>query len=399
MKATQVIISVLVALMILSLSASTFAAVDSVDILIKALIDRKILTEDDASTIRAEIATLRQDEDAAKTSYNVTGKRPIKISGYVQERYTQSTQPGTNDYFEGKRVRLGLAGDATQNVDFNLLVDFAGSKNALTSATLATTPKTSLTTKSAAFGKPLLLDAAFGYKLSNARKLSIGQFKVPFGLESYTSDAALDTINRTQVTETLVPGRDNGSNGRDVGIQYSGTKSLSDDGSRQIDYYLGLFDGAGINVADDNGAKDLAGRVVWKPGIDGLSIGLAQYSGKATVAELDHNRTGTEAVYLHGPWTLKGEYIWAKDAAIKKNGWYGTVVRQLNDSAQVVARYDFLDPNTAKAGDATNTLTLGLNYFLNKDGYTRWQLNYEKHGEQGASIKNDLFLAQFQAGF
>lgn len=399
MRVTQVVISLLVAVMILSVSASAFAAVDSVDILIKALIDRKVITEDDASSIRAEIAALRQDEDAAKTSFNVTGKRPIKLSGYVQERYTSSSQAGTHDTFEAKRVRLGLAGDATTNVDFNILFDLAGSKSALTSATLTTSPTTSLATKSANFAKPLLLDAAFGYKLSNGRKISIGQFKVPFGLESYTSDAALDTINRTAVTEALVPGRDNGSSGRDVGIQYSGVKPLNEDGSSQIEYYLGLFDGAGINVADDNGVKDFAGRVVWKPGVDGLSLGLAQYSGKATSANLNHNRTGAEAVYLHGPWTVKGEYIWAKDAAVKKNGWYGTLVRQLNDSAQAVVRYDRLDPNTAAAGDATNTLTLGLNYFLNKDGYTRWQLNYEKHGEQGTQVKNDLLLAQFQAGF
>lgn len=378
------------------------AAVDSVDILIKALVEKGIITEDDAAAVRAEIGTIRQDEEEKRKSFNVTGKRPIKLSGYIQERYVQSKQEGFNDSLEARRVRLALSGDATPNVDFKLQVDFAGSRKALTDAKLTTDPdptKAKLATKSSSVGKPALLDAVFGYKLAGDNKLSIGQFKVPFGLENLTSSTNLDTINRSQVTEALVPGRDIGSQGRDIGVQLAGTKSLAEDGSRQIEYTVGLFNGAGINVGDDNGRKDPAARLVWKPGVEGLSLGLAHYNGAIGSSHSAHVRTGGEAVFLYGPWAVRSEYIRAKDGAVKKKGWYATVVKQIGAASQAVVRYDRLDSDTSVGDDASSTLTLGLNWFLNKDGYTRWQLNYERRREEGAQVPNDLLLAQYQAGF
>ncbi len=388
---------VTVALVLLA-SSLAFGAVDSVDILIKALVDKGIITEDDAASVRAEIATLRQDEEATRKSYPVNSKQPVKISGYLQERYTQSSEAGTKPSFEARRVRLALAGDATPNLDFKLQVEFAGSKKGLTSGQISGTPPT-LTTKTASFGKPLLLDAVVGCRLAGDTKVSIGQFKVPFGLENLISSTYLDTINRSQVTENLVPGRDTGNQGRDVGVQFGGSRLLSEDGSRSLEYQVGAFNGSGINVPDDNSVKDLVGRVVWKPGVEGLSLGLAHYNGALGASHAAHIRTGGEGVFLYGPWALKSEYIWGRDGTVRKKGWYATVVRQLNDSIQAVARYDWLDLNTAAANDATSTLTLGLNYFLNKDGYSRWQLNWEEHNEQGTQVKNDLLLAQFQAGF
>ncbi|MHB1457161.1 MAG: porin [Armatimonadota bacterium] len=374
------------------------AALDSVDILIKALVDKQIITEEDASAVRSEIATIRQDEEAAKKSYNVTGKRPVKLGGYIQTRFTSSPKAVGADTFEAKRVRLTLSGDVTPSADFKVQVDFAGSRSGLKSAKIG--PDGKLVTSSANFAKPLLLDAVFGYKVQGTNKLSIGQFKVPFGLENLTSSTNLDTINRSQVTETLVPGRDTGNQGRDVGIQVNGVRDLNKDGSSQVEYALGVFNGSGINVLDDNDRKDIAARAVLKPGIDGLSIGVAAYNGSLGTTNIAHNRTGAELIYALAPWTVKGEYIWAKDGSIRKNGWYATAVRQIDELTQAVVRYDNLNPDTKSVKDAsTNSLTLGINRFLNKDGYTRWQLNYEIKGEKGTAISNNLLTAQFQAGF
>jgi len=388
---TTLIVSLLAVLFILSASAGALAAVDSVDILIKALIDQKVIAEDSAASIRAEIATLRQDEDKARKSFNVTGKTPIKINGYFQQRYTHYTQDGVSDSFETKRLRLLLSGDATPDIFYNLQLELAGSSKALTQATLAGTPPT-LTTKTGSFSKPLLLDAVAGYKLPGDRRISIGQFKTPFGLEFLTAASSTDAINSPRVIGSLVPGYD-------TGIQYSGAKPLNDGGTRQITYAFGLFNGAGINTGDDNEHKDLAGRLVLKPGIEGLSLGLAHYSGRATATKTTRDRTGVEAVYVRTPWTVKGEYISGKDGLTKKNGWYTTAIRQVNDKSQAVVRYDTYEPNKSVADDGSNTLTLGYNYFFNKDGYSRLQLNWEKHTEEGPSKDDDLFLAQFQAGF
>lgn len=396
-----VVTLVLVALLITATSSVTFAAVDSVDVLIKTLIEKNVITEDDAAAIRAKIAGIHQEEEKKKT-FNVSAKRPVKLSGYIQERYTHSDVHGYNDSFETKRARLSLGGDATDRVDFKLQVDFAGSRSAVSSATYAANAdpaQAKLSTSNAIFSKPTLLDAVLGYKVTSASKLSIGQFKIPFGLENLTSSYALDTINRSQVTEALVPGRDNGSQGRDIGTQYSGVAAFDKHATKALEYAVGLFNGSGINVQDDNAQKDLAGRLVWRTGAPGLALGYDHYNGSSGIAHTSKIRSDVELVYQLGANILKGEYIWGTLGATHKKGYYATFVRQLSSSTQAVVRFDQLDPNEAVASDKSSTWTFGFNKFLNKDGYTRWQINYQRQREEGTQVPNDQLLAQFQAGF
>ncbi|MBI2844208.1 MAG: hypothetical protein HYX78_12475 [Armatimonadetes bacterium] len=273
-------------------------------------------------------------------------------------------------------------------------MDFAGSRKGVTGVNF-TNSKTTTNLVS----KPTLLDAVIGYKLAGDNKLNIGQFKIPFSLENLTSSTNLDLINRSQVVEALVPGRDIGAQGRDVGVQFSGIKNLAEDGAKQIEYYMGLFNGAGINAGDDNDRKDPAVRFVLRPGLEGLSLGLSHYNGATGATRADHVRTGGEAVYFYGPWALKIEYIAGKDGSVHRKGHYATLVRKFRPLLHGAVRFDRLDPNTGAANDVTSTFTAGLSWFLNKDGYSRWQLNYEHRWEQGAQISNDQILAQFQAGF
>ena len=156
------------------------------------------------------------------------------------------------------------------------------------------------------------------------------------------SDAYLDLINRSQIVEALAPGRDIGAQGRDVGAQFSGLKSFGQGGSRQLEYCAGLFNGSGINVADENDRKDPALRAVLRTGVEGLTLGGSYYNGKVGATKLTHDRTGGELIYGIGPWTLKSEYIAARDAAVDKRGWYATVVRQFNPIVQGVLRWTVL---------------------------------------------------------
>jgi phosphate-selective porin OprO and OprP len=380
--------------MVLAIGVPSSGAVDSTDVLIKALVNKGIITEDDAAGVRAEIANIRQDEESARKSYGVSAKRPIKIGGYLQERYTHSSQSGFNDTIEARRIRLTVGGDATEQIDFKVQVDFAGSRKGVAGVDFGNSKTTT-----AYFGKPLLLDAVIGYKLAGDNKLSVGQFKVPFSVENLTSSPYLDLISRSQIVEALVPGRDIGSQGRDIGVQYSGLKSFGKEGSRQLEYYAGLFNGSGINIADENDRKDPAVRLVLRPGIEGLALAASHYNGKLGATKLAHDRTGGELIYSRGPWTLKSEYITAKDAAVGKNGWYATLVRQVTPVLQGAVRIDKLDPNTGVADNEVRTLTAGLTRFLNKDGYSRVQLNYERKEDNATNTTVNTILGQFQAGF
>lgn len=362
------------------------AAVDSTDILIKALIEKKIISEDDAAAIRAEIATIRQDEEAAKKSAPVTAKRPVRISGLTQLRYINAEGPNTPSTLEARRVRLTVAGNATPDVDYRFQVDFAGSRKAVTDNTF----------KTASFGKPILLEANIGYTLPGDHKITIGQQKVPFGLENLASSSNLDLINYAQVTDALVPSRDLGAQGYDAGILLTGARPL---GTNQVEYALGLFNGNGTNLSDDNEHKDLAARLVWKPNLPGLALGADLYQGQAGANKADRNRTGLDATYVRGPWTFRGEWITGKDAAVDKRGWYATAVRTLKPNLQAALRYDVYDPNTDVEDNASDAITGGLTWLLSPDGLTRVQLNYERRHEEGDSVPNDQVLAQFQTGF
>ncbi|HEY3414413.1 MAG TPA: porin [Armatimonadota bacterium] len=386
---------VAVAAALIGVAGGAHAAKDPVDILIQKLVERSVITEADGNSIRSEIAQIQKDEaekaKAAPTVVPVTVKTAVKLSGYAQARYTSSTGPSTGDTFEIRRLRLSLAGNPAPKVDYALQVDLAGSSTAVTSVS-------GTTVKTGNVGKATLLDAAVGYTAAPLIKLTAGQFKVPFSQESLASDALLDTINRAQVVDKLVPGRDNGSSGRDVGIQVSGQMLPATDSGR-FEYALGAFNGSGINIVDDNRSKDVAARIVWKPAVAGLSLGASQYWGRKGSPYVKRDRTGLEASFVRPRYGVKAEYIQGKDAAVKKRGYYVTGLLGVAHETQAVLRYEQLDLDTSVAGNTGKTTTVGLNHFLSKDTLNRLQLNYERHSDQGPTVKEDQFLAQYQGAF
>ena len=382
--------------LVIAASSLHAAAVEPVDILINRLVQKKVITEDDAADIRAEIATIKQEEDAKKKSFNATGKTPVKIGGLVQGLYSHSDLNNTNDSFSARRVRLIIQGDAAKKVDYYFQTELAGSQRVVSSASYN---GSTLTQSSANVEKPVVLDAYAGYKFAGTNRLNFGQQKIPFGYESLQSDWQLDFINRSDTTETLAPGRDTRNSGRDVGLVYSGSRAFDDAATRTLDYSLGFLNGSGINVADDNDRKDYAARAVWKPGVTGLQLGVNYYNGCATASNVKHNRQSVELVYAPGPWALRSEYLTGKDGNTEKDGYYVTYLHNTGPNTQVALRYDHVDPSKQVASDTLETWTLGWNWFLNKDGYTRLQLNWERKDNESLNDTYSNILAQITAGF
>jgi phosphate-selective porin len=389
MKADKILMAVALGL---AAARGGLAAQTPVDNLIQRLVEKHVLAPSDADDIRAEIAQIEKEQAAkpAEPKKAVPAgavKTPIKLSGYIQERYAGSNQAGFNDGLDARRVRLTFSGDPTPRLDFKAQVDFAGSRKAQTGAA-----------STALFSKPLLLDAVAGLKLSAVNRLQIGQFKVPFGSENAASGTNFEFINRSTVTETLAPGRDIGASGRDIGIQLGGSTLAGNNGGA-VDYALGVFNGAGINTGDDNDGKDVAAQVIWRPSVPGLSLGADLYDGRRGAANATRDRQGLQLLYGHDPWFVRAEHIWAKDGSVKKRGYYGTLGYTVAPRTQAAIRYDHLDPNTGAGDDASHTLTVGFTRLLSKDGLQRWQLNYERHREEGEQVPNDQYLAQLQLGF
>ncbi len=363
---------------LLVFSQILYAAESDVDRLLELLVEKGVVTKEDAAGFRADLAVKKQEEKEAQKEFVVIAGKPIKISGYTQVRYRQDKS--INDTFDIRRARLDIKGDITERFDYRTQIEFGGTSGVF------------------------LLDATIGYKINPYLKLSIGQQKIPFSQENLISSPKLETINRSQVVEALVArGSDiiGNQNGRDIGIQASGSILPKGD-FNQLDYAFGLFNGAGINRSDTNEQKDFIGRLVYHP-FKELSVGSSFYAGRYTLTTApaqkdDRDRIGAEFAYVKDPVSLKGEYIRGKDGATKKDGWYlQSGYFFIPKKFQGVFKFDTYDPNTDVETNERNVYTLGGNWFFNKWAFL--QVNYELKDERGKEIDNNALTTQITLQF
>ena len=276
-------------------------------------------------------------------------------------------------------------------------------------------------------------------------RVTIGQFKVPFGLEGVQALGSLPVINRSFATNFI-----HYPTLRDLGGMVSGQVKTSV-GSLPLGagYAVGVFNGTGMNVTDNNDNKDVSGRVWVNPLVAGFTVGGSLYHGKTNTSSTsdrvkkDWDRWGADVeyrpVYMKGL-LLQGEYLWARKyygtyasanmfttpgpnfrRQAHSDGWYALASykvdglqgywRYLNGFEPVV-RYDTLDEDTStqtalSRQDSRNRTTIGLNYYLNK--YTRIMADYEIiHADGGLktqsletidTIGHHVFTTVFQVKF
>lgn len=363
---------------LLILTPLSFAAESDVDRLLNLLVEKNVVTKDEAATFRADLAVKKQEEKETQKEFVVIAGKPIKISGYTQVRYRQDES--INDTFDIRRARLDIKGDITERFDYRTQVEFGGASG------------------------PFLLDVTIGYKVNPYLKLTAGQFKIPFSQENLISSSKLETINRSQVVEALVArGSDviGNQNGRDIGVQANGSLSSKED-YNLLDYAFGIFNGSGINRADLNEQKDFVGRLVYYP-LKDWSIGTSYYSGRYTLSAAparkdDRDRWGVEFAYVKDPFSLKGEYIKGNDGATNEDGWYLQAgYFFIPKKFQGVFKFDTYDANTKLKDNEVNVYTIGGNWYFNKWAFL--QVNYEFKNEKAKEIKNNALIGQLTLQF
>jgi len=384
-----------------------------------------------AAKIAALEAKLEKVEAAAAASQAKVDKlSKLKLSGYVQGRYewhkdsvngwnfpaagsTSAGSAGAKDYFYVKRARLITAYSGT-NAELVAQFDAAGS---------------SLSAKD--------LEAAFidTWTPLNLR-ISIGQFKYPFGYELQQSDTAREMPERSRFILNYFPGE------RDRGLKIQGKYDI-------LRFQVALINGNGtqdsaFGVLDSNKFKDLVGRV----GIDkGFIVGgISGWYGPSTLDTSNSDKTkwlkftrvrvgadvqGYVDVPGVGNLALRGEAVYSRDKNQDYNGvvasscqdrvglgWNVMAAQTIGKSMGVVMRVDGYDPllrgsydsvkcagTTAKPGSyVTSGLDRVVTYGGGLIGYVSANLKasliYEHPSEQGANkVSNDLFTAQLQASF
>ena len=298
----------------------------------------------------------------------------LALNGYIQIRYRNDD---TDKTFDCRRARLALKGKLSTLMSFKLQTELSGSSQKL-------------------------LDAELLFTVHPAIRFSAGQFKIPLSYENCLSSSELKTINRSQVVEALTArGRDvsGNQNGRDIGIRLAGEMIQFSD-FKLIEYAFGLFNGSGINTADRNTQKDMAGRIVFHPWKN-VGIGGSFYSGRFTPSDAkneikDRDRLGVELAADMTLFSVYSEYMRGKDDPIGKDGWFiMACIPLIQYKIEAVFRYDQFDPDTGISGNSRSVYTAGINIQLDKK--SRIQVNYERLKESEKS--GDGLTIQLQAGF
>jgi len=335
------------------------------------------------------------------------------IIGYLQPEFKVAfngdNADGTskNDMSWGfRRARLGFTGNIPYDFSYYVLAEFSSFQQG-----------------------PYLLDAFVTYnRFKPWFKVSMGQFKKPFGLELSTGCQDLYTVNRSKVVNELT------SPDRDMGIMISGStgakKLFGIEKENILSYSLAITNGTGKNMWDIDRSKDFIGRIVVAP-YDWISVGGSYHFGKQknpdpTVKTMDERmRYGADLTLKKSNFIFQTEYIFGQDKGskligggcgatpelvmgnFKSNGYYAQLMYNTKWKLMPLVKYESYDPDMNKEDfDHTayrqSTITFGLNYYPND--WTRIQMNYLYNTESSSSkditnyneISNDMFVLQIQ---
>jgi len=350
----------------------------------------------------------------------------LKISGYVQAEFRnfQSGIVKTNDPYSTfliRRARVKFTYEALDGVKLVLQPDFG-------------------------LGNFTLKDA---YALVNIPKLKewslwAGQFNRP-NYEVEYSSSQREVMERSRVIRAIYPGE------REIGVklEYLGSKI-------PLKFQFAVLNGnfTGSSAIDADTKKDMMSRLVYsvklqKTGI-GIDFGVNGYYGGTRVKTnpyvinplmvidsvnigdyLDKKWAGAEiqifADFLGGV-AVKGEYIAGRNnyasltalqatIAQKKadpnkvrdfSGYYIYLIKNIGPKHQLVARYDYYDPNTDVSGDDAGneltfrTLTAAWQYYLND--FIRLSFQYEMPENETnvtnpADLKDNILTIRIQTKF
>lgn len=280
----------------------------------------------------------------------------------------------------------------------------------------------------------VLRDVYIDYKPAQYAKVRMGQFYAPFSFEELTSDTEVQTIERSLVVDSLTPGRE-------LGVQVSG-----DVFGKKVEYYAGIFNGAGMNQRGNDGDEFMyVARLVYIPvkdvelmgkktklqlAVNGLISSdrevelYADYDNLFGEFRGNRDMWGADMHLQWGPVGLKAEYI---DATLDRSNRFERTLyddiepdgfyvqgsydfKLLKRSFQLVAKYEEFDAGVpspgfpfAIFGDEVeeDRWTLGLTYFVKKDDL-KFMLNWvdiDRENDFRGDVDRQLLQGRVQVMF
>ena len=384
------------------------------------------------------------EEAVAGAQSTLDGLKKIKITGFVQGRYEYhqdavdgTVRPKSENRFYVRHGYLGARYEG-KNGEYFLQIDANNNDGVVLKDAEAS-----------------LIDTWTPLHL----KLTLGQFKVPFGYEILQSDADREMPERSQVILSLFPGD------RDRGLRLQAHYEVLRlnvalvNGASFGQKDPSNFFGATQNGYDPNGFKTVVGRVgvdlgsfvgglswMWGRTLDTTFGKLDVVNGSSTTGTLlpdtykyfAQTRLGADVqgyidIPTVGGLALKGEVIWARKTNLdyagtsansclnsRSLGWMLTAVQNIGQYVGVALRLDQFDPLLSSTVDSKcydTTITpkptaavaardmdkvyrLGAALLFYGSSNIKFTLSYEHPWEQtGAKVDNDIVTAQLQARF
>lgn len=379
------------------------------------------------------------------TFADTAGQFSFKLRGVVDvDGVLFNERAGGYDYNDGtafRRARLGFEGTAFRDFNYRLEVDFAGNAVGITDAYLQYTGFKPLVTTIGQHKAPFGLESnnsdnynsfiergmftnAFGNAGAERRiGLSTAWQKEKFTLAVgvFGDNESISRSNDAPATATDTPDESIGVNGRvtwepilDTGrILHVGASSYwrTSLKSGNVEDAVRLSDRPNIrvdngNIADSGvitGVDDLFYIGAEAVGVFG-PVTLAGEYGRLQLNRITASNIDFDGFYVYGTWFLTGETrpfrngnfdrLRPRSNFDSKGGW---------GALELALRYDKLDlsdtPVVARAGNEAETVTLGLNWYLNP--FAKFLFNWIRfEGDNtpldpvGTRTKGDAFAAR-----
>ena len=312
----------------------------------------------------------------------------VKFSGYGMVQYQASDQDGAeNNGFNLRLVRMALEGRAHTDFYWKVQMQINGNTYDPDKA------KTDIR----------LVDLFGEWQKYEFFKVKAGQFKRPFTFENPMHPITQGFMSYSQNVSKLAGFSDRtgeqGSNGRDLGVQLQGDFLKDASGRNLLHYQVGVFNGEGINQKDKDNRKDIIGGM-WVMPVKGMRIGAFGWTGsRAGVGE--KNRYALSGEYTQDDWTFRTEYIhsqgWNSNfTSDKADGIYVLCIAPIQKNKfHVKARYD-LYREAKEWGRAKTFYEVGADYMFTKN----LQINLEYARVNDRSLeKSDYNMVDVELDF
>jgi len=353
--------------------------------------------------------------DAAALEINPRGRIHVDYAMHDEDN------SDLGDGFRARRARIGLSGKVDDDWSFQIEYDFAENGSSAN-------------------------DVYVRYTGLDQGNITIGHFKVPFGLEELTSSNNITLIERSLPTTTF-------AQARRMGVSYS----TSGDNWTAAVMGFGQSQGSGVRSTTGDEGLGLGGRVTFTPvnndnNLFHLGIAASTESPEdkdvsqvrfrtrpesrvtgvrlvdtGNISDVSSiNQIGLEAAWKAGPFSVQSEWMRAEASrrggidSVDFNGWYvsgswvltgesrgyrGGVFRGVSPQNpggawELTARYSNvdLDDGPIEGGEETNW-TLGVNWYANSR--VRLMANYinVNTDRRGVSDDPNIFLMRAQVAF